>query len=91
MAAAVKQSAGEIIKSRFLVKTKYTAALRHTLSLRTLRRLKQAAEEQGRQPALEVEFSGHFYYEPERWMMVPYDDFKRLLEGRRTRQLKGTL
>jgi len=77
----VTQSAGTIIKNRFLVKSKYTRALRHTISIRTLRNLRYEAEKQGRQPALELEFSGHMYYPPEKWMMVPYDLFKQLLKG----------
>jgi hypothetical protein len=66
----------------FLTKSKYTTALRCYVSIRMLRKLKLEAERKGVTPALEFEFSGHFYYPTEKWVMIPAEEFRRLEAAR---------
>lgn len=53
---------------------KYTNALRFRISIALLRKLKRESEN----PALEIEFSGHFYFPAERWVMIPRETYEKL-------------
>lgn len=70
----------------WMVRSKYTRALSCYISIRMLRELKRVAEEGSNRPALhpalEVEFSGHMYYPPERWVMIPIEEFQRLTKNK---------
>jgi hypothetical protein len=62
----------------YIIKSKYTRALSCYLSIRMLRELKRIANKNGKRPCLEIEFSGHMYYPPEKWVMIPAEEFRRL-------------
>ena len=71
---------GDVIVRKTLVESKYTTTLSYTLSIHTLRKLKREAFEQDKDPALVIEFSGHFYFPAEKWALIPYEQFKEFLK-----------
>ena len=62
----------------YLIKRKYTAALSFALRIRTLRKLQLDAERRNMKPALIVELSGGMMFLPEKWVCIPYDDFRHM-------------
>lgn len=56
---------------------KFTTALRYRISIMMLRKLKLKSDN----PIMHIEFSGHFYYPPEHWVLIPVETYKKLTQG----------
>jgi hypothetical protein len=72
---------GDVQLEKYLIESKFTKALSYSISIRTLRKIKLEAAEAGRSPILVLELSGGQMFEEERWAMMPYEDFKKLIES----------
>jgi hypothetical protein len=72
---------GDVLLEKYLIESKLTKSLSYSISIRTLRKIKLEAAEARRRPILVLELSGGQMFEEERWAMMPYEDFKRLIES----------
>jgi hypothetical protein len=71
---------GDVVKDQCLIEHKYTKALSFPLTLSLFRKIRREAEESGKKPVVVLEFSGGFSHSEEKWAMVPYEEWKALLE-----------
>jgi len=80
---------GDVRTPRFLIEHKFTTALSYAITIKTLRKIKREAEHQLKTPALVLELSGGFMYQPEKWALIPYDVFEELLESGKEETRRG--